>query len=73
MNYQIGSCGRPEVVQGRVISGINAARGSWPWQVLMFYNESPKCGGSIISPTWVVTAAHCVSGRESYTSYFKVR
>ena len=72
-NDHLGSCGRPEVAQSRVISGINARRGSWPWQILMLQNGAPMCGGSIISPLWIVTAAHCVSGRESNARLFKVR
>ncbi len=68
-----GTCGQPEVQQSRVIAGENATRGAWPWQILMLYNGRPGCGGSLISPNWVVTAAHCVSGREGYASSFRVR
>eukprot|EP00794_Sanderia_malayensis_P015875 gene15875-17475_t len=68
-----GSCGKPEVQQSRVISGIDAAKGSWPWQILMLYNERTSCGGSIVAPNWIVTAAHCVSGREGQASSFKIR
>ena len=71
--YHLGSCGIPEVAQSRVISGIDARKGSWPWQILMLYNGRTMCGGSIVAPQWVVTAAHCVSGRESNAGYFKVR
>ena len=56
-----------------MISGIDARKGSWPWQILMLYNDRTMCGGSIISPSWVVTAAHCVSGQESNAGNFKVR
>eukprot|EP00794_Sanderia_malayensis_P015870 gene15870-17469_t len=68
-----GSCGKPEVQQSRVISGIDAAKGSWPWQILMLFNGRTMCGGSIVAPNWIVTAAHCVSGRERQASYFTVR
>eukprot|EP00794_Sanderia_malayensis_P015871 gene15871-17470_t len=68
-----GDCGHPEVQQSRVLAGINATKGSWPWQILMLFNGRTMCGGSIVAPNWIVTAAHCVSGREGQASSFKVR
>jgi len=61
----IGGCGQPDI-KGitRVIGGKTAVRGSWPWQILLQYYGQGMCGGALISPQWVVTAAHCVSGRE---------
>jgi len=65
-------CGIPDVKGIRVIAGKTAVRGSWPWQVLMLFNGQPGCGGTLIAPQWVVTAAHCVYGRERYPYYFSV-
>jgi len=53
-------CGRQYFPMSRVIGGKNANRNSWPWQVVFLENGRPGCGGSIISPNWIVTAAHCV-------------
>ena len=71
LSYLPGGCGLPEVSQGRVIAGENAPKGAWPWQILMLFMNSPMCGGALIAPDWVLTAAHCVSGRS--TMRFKIR
>ena len=51
----------------RIVGGTDAQPGSWPWQVLLDYkeHEGPHwCGGSILTPYWIVTAAHCFEGRD---------
>ncbi|KAM8795542.1 transmembrane protease serine 5 [Eudromia elegans] len=44
----------------RVLGGADAPRGRWPWQVSVQYDSQHRCGGSVLAPDWVVTAAHCV-------------
>ena len=48
--------------RSRIVGGIDAQPGSWPWHVLLDFVEHPGsvwCGGSILTPYWIVTAAHC--------------
>ena len=50
---------------GRIIGGEEAGPTDAPWQVSLrnfLGGISHFCGGSIVSQTWVLTAAHCLDG-----------
>ena len=59
----------------QIIGGKPAQEGEWPWQAAMLYNGRRICGGSLIHPRWILSAAHCVyvDKNVNKTSFFSGR
>ena len=48
-------------ISNKIFGGQEAEVNSIPWQVgIKVYGQFPFCGGTIIGPTTILTAAHCI-------------
>ncbi|XP_052051218.1 serine protease 28-like [Apodemus sylvaticus] len=62
-----------------IVGGHRTPPGRWPWQVsLRTYDYKASswehiCGGSIISPQWILTAAHCIQSQDADPALFRVQ
>uniref|UniRef100_A0A8C3TCF9 Peptidase S1 domain-containing protein n=1 Tax=Chelydra serpentina TaxID=8475 RepID=A0A8C3TCF9_CHESE len=63
------SCGK-RWISGRIFNAQNAKSRAWPWQVSVRMYGSHICGGSLISESWVVSAAHCVDPPVDKSAYW---
>ncbi|XP_050074273.1 serine protease 53-like [Anopheles maculipalpis] len=63
---------------GLVTKGIKAERGDWPWHAALFARGKKtarpeyKCGGSIISENFILSAAHCIEEPNPERYFVKV-
>jgi transmembrane serine protease 9 len=58
-----------DVTAPQIVGGSKALPGEFPWQVALLDArvsntfDAQYCGGALVAPTWVMTAAHCVYDR----------
>ncbi|KAH8416397.1 hypothetical protein KR222_001585, partial [Zaprionus bogoriensis] len=58
---------------GRIVGGADAQDGQFPHQVSLRQFTSHICGGTIIAPQIILTAAHCVTSETSDGGYKVIR
>ncbi|KAF5287789.1 hypothetical protein FQA39_LY15725 [Lamprigera yunnana] len=58
----VGAFCAPKSRQGKIVGGEAASPGQFPYQISLRYRGSHNCGGSIINPGTILTAAHCLDG-----------
>uniref|UniRef100_A0A3B4BG85 trypsin n=1 Tax=Periophthalmus magnuspinnatus TaxID=409849 RepID=A0A3B4BG85_9GOBI len=47
------------IPRGRIMGGTSALPGTHPWMVAIYIGHTEFCAGTLVSPCWVVSAAHC--------------
>ena len=59
-------CSKDWKIQSKIVGGEKVRKRSWGWIVSLAYqsNQSHFCAGSILSDSWILTAAHCVADRD---------
>ncbi|KAI8437300.1 hypothetical protein MSG28_011670 [Choristoneura fumiferana] len=74
------TCGFSNASFSRVVNGVPAELGDFPWMALLGYKGRRSgdgtrwlCGGSLISVRHVLTAAHCIHTREEELSLARAR
>jgi secreted trypsin-like serine protease len=65
---------KPTKAHPRIVGGEGAGIGQFPWIANLvrgtpgLKNYKFSCGGSLIGPRIIITAAHCVLGRDGKTT-----
>ncbi|KAM3916905.1 transmembrane protease serine 9-like [Leptodactylus fuscus] len=64
----LAGCGK-QTIPLRIAGGEDSTQGEWPWQISLQLNGTAQCGGSLITDSWVLTAAHCFVKPVDISSY----
>ncbi|XP_075983908.1 uncharacterized protein LOC142981710 isoform X2 [Anticarsia gemmatalis] len=67
-----GQCGKVTMNKPipLVVNGTPTKEGQWPWQIALYQSQTVDfkyiCGGTLVSHRHVITAAHCVTKKNSH-------
>ncbi|KAM8792090.1 kallikrein-1 [Rhynchonycteris naso] len=57
----VAGTGAAPPIQSRIIGGWECEKNSHPWQAALYHFNTFMCGGVLVHPRWVLTAAHCIN------------
>ncbi|XP_076244394.1 brain-specific serine protease 4 [Calliopsis andreniformis] len=74
INPADNDCGKnPESINLLIVGGDETQPNDWPWKAAIFINLKKKfeyhCGGTLVSKSHVITAAHCVYERSTFVRF----
>ncbi|EHB18417.1 Transmembrane protease, serine 11D [Heterocephalus glaber] len=60
-SFKFSGCGQRTITHtgNKIAGGQNAKEGEWPWQASLQQNGVHRCGATLSSNNWLITAAHC--------------
>ncbi|XP_004452046.1 kallikrein-1 [Dasypus novemcinctus] len=61
LSLTLGGTGTASPIQSRIVGGWECPKHSQPWQAAVYHYSSIQCGGVLVHPQWVLTAAHCIN------------
>uniref|UniRef100_A0A3B4A4T7 Uncharacterized protein n=1 Tax=Periophthalmus magnuspinnatus TaxID=409849 RepID=A0A3B4A4T7_9GOBI len=68
VSLSCSDCGKVDSRE-RIVGGTDTVIEEWPWQVSLLQSGQHTCGGALVAPQWVITAAHCFSGKNELSRW----